>query len=82
MKSIGYKTEEKTVTLKKGKTLEINFNAEEDAVSLDGVLSYAEEGTELRVHASVCSSPSPYQYLRCRDAHPSQHGDGYPHLLP
>ena len=35
MKSIGYKTEEKTVTLKKGKTLEINFNAEEDAVSLD-----------------------------------------------
>ncbi len=27
MKSIGYKTEEKTVTLKKGKTLEINFNA-------------------------------------------------------
>lgn len=37
MKSIGYKTEEKTVNLKKGKTLEINFNAEEDAVSLDGV---------------------------------------------
>ena len=33
MKSIGYKTEEKTVNLKKGKTLEINFNAEEDAVS-------------------------------------------------
>ena len=33
-------------------------------------LSYAEEGTELRIHASVCSPPSPYQYLWCRDAYP------------
>ncbi|RHJ95064.1 TonB-dependent receptor [Parabacteroides bouchesdurhonensis] len=38
MKSLGYKTVEKQVILKKGKTLEVNFEAEEDAVSLDGVV--------------------------------------------
>ncbi len=38
MKSIGYKTIAKEVTLKKGNTLEMNFEAEEDAVSLDGVV--------------------------------------------
>ena len=48
MKSIGYKTEEKTVTLKKGKTLEINFNAEEDAVSLDGVVVSANRNETTR----------------------------------
>ena len=50
MKSIGYKTEEKTVNLKKGKTLEINFNAEEDAVSLDGVVVSANRN-------ETCSTP-------------------------
>lgn len=48
MKSIGYKTEEKTVNLKKGKTLEINFNAEEDAVSLDGVVVSANRNETTR----------------------------------
>lgn len=38
MKSIGYKTIEKSVTIRKGKTIEVNFDAEEDAVSLDGVV--------------------------------------------
>ena len=36
--SIGYKTVEKEVVLKKGKTLEMNFQLEEDYVSLDGVV--------------------------------------------
>lgn len=36
--SMGYKTIEKDVTLKKGKTLELNFTLEEDYVSLDGVV--------------------------------------------
>ena len=38
MRSLGYKTVEKKVTLKKGTTLEINFDAENDVVSLDGVV--------------------------------------------
>ena len=37
MKTMGYKTIETPVTLKKGKTLEINFEVEEEALSLDGV---------------------------------------------
>ncbi|MDH6305840.1 outer membrane receptor for ferrienterochelin and colicins [Parabacteroides sp. PF5-5] len=48
MKSIGYKTIEKKVTLKKGKTLEINFDAEEDAVSLDGVVVSANRNETTR----------------------------------
>lgn len=48
MKSIGYKTIEKKVTLKKGKTLEVNFNAEEDAVSLDGVVVSANRNETTR----------------------------------
>lgn len=38
MKSMGYKTITREVILKKGSTLEMNFDAEEDAVSLDGVV--------------------------------------------
>lgn len=48
MKSIGYKTVEKQVTLKKGKTLEMNFHAEEDAVSLDGVVVSANRNETTR----------------------------------
>ena len=60
MKSIGYKTEEKTVTLKKGKTLEINFNAEEDAVSLDGVVVSANRNeTTRRLAPSLVNVSTP-----------------------
>lgn len=48
MKSIGYKTIERQVTLNKGKTLEINFEAEEDAVSLDGVVVSANRNETTR----------------------------------
>lgn len=48
MKSIGYKTIEKSVTIRKGKTIEINFDAEEDAVSLDGVVVSANRNETTR----------------------------------
>lgn len=48
MKAIGYKTIEKNVTLKRGKTLEINFDAEEDAISLDGVVVSANRNETTR----------------------------------
>ena len=36
--SVGYKTVTRNVTLKKGKTLEEDFEIEEDAIALDGVV--------------------------------------------
>lgn len=48
MKMLGYKTIETPVTLKKGKTLEINLSAEEDAVSLDGVVVSANRNETTR----------------------------------
>lgn len=48
MKSLGYKTITRDVTLKKGNTLEINFEAEEDAVSLDGVVVSANRNETTR----------------------------------
>ena len=40
------------------------------------------DGSTINNIQIVCSPPSPYQYLWCRNAYPPQHGDGYPHLLP
>lgn len=48
MKTMGYKTVETPVTLKKGKTLEINFEAEEEALSLDGVVVSANRNETTR----------------------------------
>jgi len=48
MKSIGYKTLYQEVDLKKGKTVEVNFDAEEDAVSLDGVVVSANRNETTR----------------------------------
>jgi hypothetical protein len=48
MKSVGYKTIEKEIVSKKGKTLEINFETEEDAVSLDGVVVSANRNETTR----------------------------------
>lgn len=47
-KSLGYKTEKKSINLKKGKTIEINFEIEEDAVSLDGVVVSANRNETTR----------------------------------
>ena len=48
MKTLGFKTVEKPITLKKGKMLEINFEAEEDLVSLDGVVVSANRNETTR----------------------------------
>ena len=48
MQSIGYQTIERTVTLRKGKTLEVNFEALEDAISLDGVVVSANRNETTR----------------------------------
>jgi len=46
--SIGYKSENRKVTLKKGKTLEENFEIEEDAIALDGVVVSANRNETAR----------------------------------
>ena len=48
MKALGYKTIEQQVKLKRGKTWEINFEAVEDAVSLDGVVVSANRNETTR----------------------------------
>ncbi len=48
MKMIGYKTMEKNITVKKGKTLEVDFDAIEDVVSLDGVVVSANRNETTR----------------------------------
>ena len=48
MKTMGYKTIETPVMLKKGRTLEINFEVEEEALSLDGVVVSANRNETTR----------------------------------
>lgn len=48
MKSLGYKTISQEVSTQKGKTLEINFEAEEDAIALDGVVVSANRNETTR----------------------------------
>lgn len=48
MKLIGYQTVEKEVEIKKGKTLEINFEAEEESMALDGVVVSANRNETTR----------------------------------
>lgn len=53
--SVGYKTIIRSVTLKKGKTLEENFELEEDAIALDGVVVSANRNeTTRRMGAYTC----------------------------
>ena len=46
--SVGYKTVRRNVTLKKGHTLEEDFEIEEDAVALDGVVVSANRNETTR----------------------------------
>lgn len=48
MKSLGYVTQTKEIRLKKGNTLEINFDAVEDAIALDGVVVSANRNETTR----------------------------------
>lgn len=56
MQSIGYHPQERKVTLELGKTLEVNFEAEEDALGLDEVVVSANRQTTLRKEAPVLVS--------------------------
>lgn len=46
--SVGYKTLTRNVTLKRGKTLEEDFEIEEDAIALDGVVVSANRSETTR----------------------------------
>lgn len=48
VRSVGYRTETRTVNLVKGKTLELNFEIEEDWVALDGVVVSANRNETTR----------------------------------
>lgn len=48
IRSVGYRTVTKTVNLVKGKTLELNFEIEEDRVALDGVVVSANRNETTR----------------------------------
>ena len=50
--SVGYKTLTRNVTLKRGKTLEEDFEIEEDAIALDGVVVSANRSETTRRLAS------------------------------
>lgn len=47
-KSLGYKTVTREITLKKGKTLEVNVELEEDGIALDGVVVSANRSETTR----------------------------------
>ena len=46
--AVGYRTQQQEVNLKKGKTLEINFEIEEDLIALDGVVVSANRNETTR----------------------------------
>ncbi len=48
MSGVGYLSQERTVSLKKGETLEVNFEAVEDNIQLDNVVVTANRQTTLR----------------------------------
>lgn len=48
VRSVGYRTETRTVNFVKGKTLELNFEIEEDRVALDGVVVSANRNETTR----------------------------------
>ena len=50
---VGYKPQERTVTLETGKTTEINFELEEDILSLDEVVVSADRAGQKRTEAPV-----------------------------
>lgn len=56
MQGVGYRSQQKKVTLTLGKTLEVNFEAEEDALGLDEVVVSANRQTTLRKEAPVLVS--------------------------
>ena len=50
--AVGYKTVSRKVTLRKGKTLEENFEIEEDLIALDGVVVSANRSETTPPHGT------------------------------
>ena len=48
MRGMGYKSQERVVRVEKDKTIEVNFEAEEDAINLDEVVISANRELTLR----------------------------------
>ncbi|MGL5681933.1 MAG: TonB-dependent receptor [Marinifilaceae bacterium] len=53
VKGVGFRTEEKVITVEKGKTLEYNFTVEEDNIQLDAVVVSANKNETSRMEAPV-----------------------------
>jgi len=56
-KALGYKTVTEKVTLKKGVTLEINVELEEDRIALDGVVVSANRGGHPKTRSFLSKRP-------------------------
>ena len=68
--SVGYKTVRRNVTLKKGRTLEEDFEIEEDAVALDGVVVSANRNETTRRLAPTLVNVVEYgRYCCCLFSH-------------
>ncbi len=77
--SVGYKTISRNVSLRKGKTLEENFELEEDAVALDGVVVSANRSvTKRRLAPTLVNvvDMKMFENTNSRDAY-DHDGDGY-----
>lgn len=48
MRAVGYRMQERTINVEKDKTLEVNFEAEEDVVNMDGVVVTANRNETIR----------------------------------
>ena len=68
--SVGYKTVRRNVTLKKGRTLEEDFEIEEDAVALDGVVVSANRNETTRRLAPTLVNVVDLMKLQPHTAHP------------
>lgn len=66
-KALGYKTISKEVTLKKGKTLEINVELEEDQIALDGggICESCGNFPSVGSHISECIGCEGFYYDQC-----------------
>lgn len=65
---MGYKTQEKTVTLEAGKTLEIKFELEEDHLNIDEVVVSSDRAAQKRVEAPVMVNTIPAKLITTTQA--------------
>ncbi|MBR8704344.1 TonB-dependent receptor [Bacteroides pyogenes] len=68
MKAVGYKTKEQEVVLKKGVTIELNFNLEEDVAALDAVVVSANRNETTRRLAPTLVNVIDTKMFACANA--------------